>query len=124
MPKKSGNERRHFIRAKRVLSIQYRLSSTTKRSTTKKWNLSVTQNMSVGGLLFYSDKEYKEGDILDIHVIMSGVLDIFKGKAKIVRNEKKKTGANFLIAVKYIDKKLSSRKLKTYTTKKRSAKRV
>ena len=41
---------------------------------------------------------------------MSGILDVFKGYGKIVRVEKKTTGAFYLIAIKYTDLKPKARK--------------
>jgi hypothetical protein len=58
--------------------------------------------MSPEGLSFYTDREYVKGDILDIHVVMSGVLDVFKGCGEVVRVERKRSGACVLAAVKFI----------------------
>ncbi|MDP8211809.1 MAG: PilZ domain-containing protein [Candidatus Zapsychrus exili] len=126
MVKQANKEKRQWIRAKRILSIQHRLSKPrAKGSAVMPWRLSTTQDMSIGGLAFYSDFEYRANEIVDVHVVMSGILDIFKGSCKVIRVEKKKTGAYYLVAVKFIDKK---RKAKTYRpntkVKLRSVKRI
>ena len=68
---------------------------------------------SLGGLAFFSDIEYRAGDIIEIHVVMSGILDIFKGFGKVIRVERKKTGVYFLIAVKFLES-AKQRRAKTY----------
>ena len=124
-------ERRVFIRAKRVLSIEYHLIKPSRLHIDKNWHLSTTQDMSLGGLTFFTDIEYRPGDILEVRVVMSGVLDIFKGLCRVIRVEKKKTGAYFLIAVQFINPRAKSRSAKHYhqspapiRRKTRSAKRV
>lgn len=93
----SFKERRQSIRAKRVLSIEYRLAG----KKNERWNLSTTEDMSLGGLSFYSEEQYRSGAKLEIHVVMSGVLDIYKGNATVVRSEKRSNGVVFLVAVKF-----------------------
>ena len=109
MVKAHTSERRQWIRAKRVLSIEFRLIKTKRKDRDYSWHLSTTRDMSVGGVGFYSDIEYKVGDILEIHMVMSGILDIFRGIGKVVRVERKKTSAHYLIAVKLLDKELNPR---------------
>jgi len=122
MVKADPKERRSWVRAKRVLSIQYRLSQSKRKSVSKEWNLSTTQDMSLGGLTFYTDAEYKAGDVLEIHVVMSGILDIFKGFGKVVRAQKKKSGGYFTVAIKFLENKTKVREAKSYrsTTKKKA----
>lgn len=130
MVKRKAEERRSSVRAKRVLSIQYRLVNTKRKGANLAWHLSATEDMSIGGLSFYTDCEYRIDDTLQILVVMSGVLDIFKGNAKVVRVEKKKTGAYYLVAVKFVDKNGRSRSAKrhvsttTSTAKKAKPKRL
>ena len=111
---KISTERRQAIRAKRVLSIQYRLLKSRSVILDKSWHLSTTQDMSIGGLTFYTECEYRIGDIVELHVVMSGVLDIFSGSARVLRIEKKKNGAFQLVAVKFIESKDKSRNAKSY----------
>ena len=66
------------------------------------------------------------GDILELRVFMSGVLDIYSGMTKIVRIIQKKNGAYALIGVKYLDLKSKSSVTKSAVEKKppkRSAKK-
>ena len=111
MVKQSVAERRRWIRAKRILSIQFRL---IKPNLNNAWQLSTTQDMSVGGLSFYTDQEYHPNNILELKVVMSGVLDIFSGYAKVVRAERKRTGVYYLVAVKFVETKDKGRSAKSY----------
>ncbi len=123
MVKTSIKERRNFSRAKRVLSIQYRLVNKRIRVQENGWQLSMTEDMSVGGLTFYSDQELRIGDVLELKVAMSGILDIYTGLSKVVRVERKKTGAYYFIAVQYIEDQ-STRRAKTYIPAKKSKNRI
>ena len=100
------NERRQAIRARRILSIQYRLvKSRHKRKAATRWYLSTTHDMSALGLSFISEAAYQMDDVLELHMIMSGVVDIYKGFGKVVRVEEKASGDLYLIAVKFIEDK-------------------
>ena len=103
MVKPLAADRRRAVRAKRILSIQYRLmkSKLRRRDADTNWHLSTTHDMSFLGLSFLSDVPFQMEDILELHVVMSGILDIFKGYGQVVRVEKKETGAFYLIAVKF-----------------------
>ncbi|VAX38229.1 hypothetical protein MNBD_UNCLBAC01-2017 [hydrothermal vent metagenome] len=122
----SIDERRKWLRAKRVLSIQFRVIKTKRKNVDTAWKLSMTENMSVGGLAFYTEYgEYAIGDVLEMKVVMSGVLDIFTGEAKIVRKEFKKNAAHILLGVRYSTKKNIKGTVKRVVAKKaRSAKRI
>ncbi len=122
-------DRRGSIRAKRILSIEYRLIKSQRKNADKSWRLSTTDNMSVGGLAFYTECEYRAGDLLQIRVVMSGVLDIFNGYGKVVRVDRKRTGSYFLIGLKFLGNKTKSRDAKTFVPtnkllQRRSLKRV
>ena len=123
MVKTSIDERRHAIRAKRILSIEFRLAKGIRKNADTSWYLSTTKDMSVGGVAFYTDVEYQVGDILETHVVMSGILDIFRGFCKVVRVYKTKGAAHYLIAVKLVDKSLKERATKGFITTKRRAKK-
>ncbi len=116
MMKKSVEERRGSIRAKRVLSIYYKVSKSRRKISDTTWKLSTTEDMSVGGLSFYADQEMRVGDTIELQVIMSGILDIYKGFGKVVRVIRKKTGAYYLIAIKLLNKKnVNSRSAKKHS---------
>jgi len=120
-------ERRNWIRAKHVLSLQYRLSKCKRKKYDGSWGLSTTEDMSYGGLSFYTDREYRVNDILELRVVMAGVLDIYTGFTKIIRVVNKKNGAYSLIGVKYLDvrpkKRVKNSDTAINTKKKRSAKK-
>jgi len=113
MVKQTSMEQRQWVRAKRILSVQHRSANLQKKFLENPWRLSTTYDMSLGGLAFFSDIEYRSGDLIEIHVVMSGILDIFKGFGKVVRVQKKKTGAYFLVAVKFLEAP-QKRNAKTY----------
>jgi len=123
MTKQTTEERRFWVRAKRVLSIQYRLVKSRRKSADKAWHLSTTQDMSYGGLSFYTDQEFKKEEVLELHVVMSGILDIFNGLGKVVRVERKATGSYFLTAVKFVEQKRQAKSYKKPTAHKLSLKR-
>lgn len=117
--KKIGIERRQSVRAKRVLSIQYRpLKTKTKDIASENWSLSTTNDMSLDGLTFYSDIPLREGDQIEVHVVMSGILDIFTGKAKVIRIEESDPGILF-VALKFNLRKThqTTRKAKSFSGK-------
>ena len=120
---KSGQERRYCPRAKRIMSIEYRLVSTKRKSTDKNWHLSITQDMSCNGLTFYAEQEFKKDELLEVQVIMSGILEIYKGKCRVVRAEKKNTGANFLTAITF-EQKASKAPEKEAKPKKKNVKKI
>lgn len=109
MNKKQFEERRKALRAKRILSIQFRLVKSKYKDADRKWHISTTHDMSILGIAFLSEVPYHINDILELQVVMSGVVDIFTGFGQIVRIEKKTKGAYYLIAVKLL-KKLPSKK--------------
>ncbi|MCB9771751.1 MAG: PilZ domain-containing protein [Candidatus Omnitrophica bacterium] len=102
MVKQATDERRRAVRAQRILSIQYRVVQTKTRKADKHWHLSTTHDMSATGLSFLSDIVYRIDDVLEMHVVMSGVLDVFKGYGQVVRIDKKDTGSFCFIAVKFV----------------------
>lgn len=119
---KIGQERRYCPRAKRIMSIEYRLVKTQRKAADKNWHLSITQDMSCNGLTFYSEQELKKGETIDVKVVMSGILEIYNGKCKIIRSERKKTGANFLTAIMFIKKVSKAPEKKSKPQKKRTKK--
>ena len=114
MIKVNLSERRNFVRAKRVLSIEYHVVHSSRKPVDKTWHLSTTEDMSLGGVSFYSDQEIRHKDVLEIRVVMSGVLDIFKGLAKVVRVERKRSGQYSFVAVQIIGEKGKRRQAKSY----------
>ncbi len=109
MVKQSVAERRNGIRAKRVMSIQYRLIKTKTKNREQNWYLSTTQDMSISGLSFLSEKSFSTDDVLELKVVMSGVLDIFNGTAKVVRCERNPGAAYCFVGVKFIASNAAAR---------------
>ena len=105
MIKNSIDDRRRAVRVQRILSIRHRLHKRKGQVIDSPWYISITENMSVTGILFNSAAPYRVDDIIELEVVLSGVLDIFKGYGKIVRVDKKRSGAIYSIAVMLIDLK-------------------
>jgi hypothetical protein len=89
MPKnvvsKAVVERRNGERVSRVVAIRHRLIKRSGRKSPSEWSLSTTKNMSHSGLLFLSSTSYRKGDILELQVVMSGIIDVYRGLAEVVR---------------------------------------
>lgn len=107
-------ERRDSIRAKRIITVRHRLvqHKEKKLDSDNLWQLSMTENMSLSGALFASATPYHMGDIVELQVVMSGVLEIFNGYAKVMRVSKQK-GGHYHVGVKYVDLKLKKRAAKS-----------
>ncbi len=107
MVKNSVDDRRRGLRAHRILSIRHRLHKRGTQIISDKnpWYLSATENMSFNGILFSSSAPYEKEDIIEIEVVMSAVLDIFRGFGRVVRVEKKAAAAVYQVAVTLIDLK-------------------
>lgn len=125
MPRKPFINRRNAIRAKRILSIQYRLIESTDKSPDKRWYLSTTNDMSAVGVSFLSEAPFLIDDILELQIIMSGVVDVFTGYGKVVRIERKQAGGSYFVAIKIVEykPKKSRPKKKPSTSKNTSAKK-
>ena len=105
MVKQMIEERRQFVRARRILSVRHRLHMRRGRPMHEFWYLSTTEDMSANGLLFTSAMPYQKSDIIEIEVVLSGVLDIFRGFGRVARVSKKESGAFYNVAVQYVDVK-------------------
>jgi len=105
-------ERRDSIRAKRIITVRHRLVKHNSRKVDSMWQLATTENMSLSGALFVSALAYHPGDIIEMQVVMSGVLDIFNGFGKVIRSSRNK-GGYYQIAVKYVDLKSKRRSAKS-----------
>lgn len=107
------DERRDSIRAKRIITVRHKIvKHNGRRVSNSMWQMSTTQDMSLSGLLFVSAIPYHIGDIVEIQVVMSGVLDIFNGYGKVVRLSRNK-GGYFHVAVKYVELKAKTRSAKS-----------
>ncbi len=99
-----NEERRDSLRARRIVTVKHRLVEHKGRSVSKPWQLSTTEDMSLSGLLFVSPFAYEKEDLIEVEVIMSGILDIFKGYGQVVRSIQHKSGY-YHVAIKYTDLK-------------------
>lgn len=108
------DERRDSIRAKRIITVRHRLvlHNDKSQSPDALWQLSTTENMSLSGALFSSANVYTVGDVIELQVVMSGVLEIFNGYAKVMRVVRQK-GGHAQVGVKYVDLKVKKRPAKS-----------
>jgi hypothetical protein len=106
------DERRDSVRAKRIITVRHRLAKHNDRKADSIWQMSTTENMSLSGLLFVSALAYHPGDVVELQVVMSGVLDIFNGFGKVMRASRNK-GGYWQIGVKYVDLKPKRRPAKS-----------
>jgi hypothetical protein len=109
-------ERRNGERADRVVAISHRLYKQGGHHDLSDWSLSTTKNMSHSGLLFLSDVPYRLGDMVEIHVVMSGIIDIFVGCGQVMRVIENGPKA-FDIGVKYVQPKAQGRSAKKHIIK-------
>lgn len=118
MVKQANKERRQAVRAERVMSIEYRLVKRSgKRVEKSVWHLSTTENMSISGVAFLAEEDLKIDDVLHVRVVMSGVLDIFDGEAKVIRIDQGKGSKYPSVAVKFMGTEKKVRAAKTYDRK-------
>ena len=108
----SLEERRDSVRAKRIITVRHRLAQRNGKKTDTMWQLSATENMSLSGLLFVSALAYHVGDVVELQVVMSGVLDIFNGYGKVIRALRNK-GGYYHVGVKYVSLKAKKRPAKS-----------
>ena len=106
-------ERREAVRADREMAVRHRLIKRNGRNNIGDWNVSTTKNMSIGGLLFASPFFYHVGDTVELEVVMSGMIDIFKGQATVVRVSEV-SGDAFDVAAKYVEVKFKPRSAKKH----------
>ncbi len=105
-------ERRDSVRAKRIITVRHRIVEHNGKKVDSMWQLSTTENMSLSGLLFVSALAYHIGDIVELQVVMSGVLDIFNGYGKVMRSTRNK-GGYFHVGVQYVNLKPKKRAAKS-----------
>jgi len=72
--------------------------------------------MSHSGLLFLSTVPYRKGDVLEIQVVMSGVIEIYHGQAEVVRVTEV-GNTSFDVGVKNVLPKAPPRKAKSHLKK-------
>ena len=114
-------ERRKFPRTKHVLCIYHRLYKRKGKLAQSHWNSSITENMSLGGVLFASNVHYQLNDLLQLKVFMSGALNVFEGYGKVVRIDHRRVISIYKTAICFAppkNKTLPKAKSKTKPRKK------
>jgi hypothetical protein len=111
------DDRRDSIRAARIVTVKHRRVQHKGQKVEGTWQVSMTENMSVSGLLFVSAFVYEQDDLVELEVVMSGMVDLFKGYGQVIRSIHHK-GGHYHVAVKYVDLKAMPK------SKTRSAKRI
>ena len=110
---KKVQERRGAARADRVVAIRHRLHQSVLKRTEESWSLSTTRNMSLTGLLFSSEVPYNVGDILEVSVTLSVLVEIFQGYGEVTRVDQK-SGRVYEIAVRFVQMKTPTRNAKAH----------
>ena len=118
---KSFEERRDSIRAHRIVTVKHRRVQHKGHKVSGSWQLSLTENMSLSGLLFVSAVAYEKGDLIEVEVVMSGLLDLFKGFGQVVRSVRQKAG-HYHVAIKYTDLKPKTKTRSAKSMLKKSSK--
>ena len=94
-----GQDRRRHERVQRALAIQFRIKKTKQKGAdTDTWHLSLTTDMSANGIAFESPFPVLIGDRLELHVVVSGVVDVVKAEGKVVRVEEMKEDEIYMVA--------------------------
>lgn len=106
-------ERRKGERVNRVVAIRHRLIKRSGLKAASAWSLSTTKNMSHSGLLFLSSIPYRKGDILELQVVMSGIIEIYNGQALVV-HVSEIGNTSFDVGVKNLLPKAPPRKAKSH----------
>jgi hypothetical protein len=110
-------ERRNGERVSRVVAVRHRLIKRLGRKSPTEWSLSTTKNMSHSGFLFLSTIAYRKGDVLELQVVMSGLIDVYRGQAQVVRVTE--VGSSlFDVGVRNLLPKAPPRKAKSHLIKK------
>ena len=109
---KNFEERRDSVRAPRIITVRHRLVKHKGRKVESQWQLATTENMSLSGLLFVSAFAYAVGDVVELQVVMSGILDIFNGYGQIMRVLHNR-GGHYHVGVKYVDLQQKNRSAKS-----------
>ena len=95
-----GKEKRRHVRVARALAMQFRLKKSKQpQADTDTWHLSLTSDMSASGISFESVIPFLPGDIIELQVVLSGVLEVVKGEGKVIRAEEKQPGKLYMVAV-------------------------
>lgn len=109
-------ENRKSIRAERSFDIRHRLSKQAFKRTIEPWLMSKTKDISSSGASFVSPVSYQRDDVLEIEITTAGVIEVYKGFAKVVRVQEQ--WGSFHIAVMFITqdetKKKKRRNAKTH----------
>ena len=95
-----GKDRRRHERVNRALALQFRIKKSKQKGiNTDNWHLSLTIDMSASGVAFESPFALMIGDVLELHVVVSGVVEVVKAEGKVVRIEEVQPGKLYLVAV-------------------------
>jgi c-di-GMP-binding flagellar brake protein YcgR len=103
----SGFERRTYIRLNSKVNLRYALVKSKEEALKKRGltpeQLSVTKNISAGGLLFVADEELPLGSFLELKLELPDGEGQIECLAKVVRIEEIESDRNYDIAVCFLD---------------------
>ncbi|MBI4974929.1 MAG: PilZ domain-containing protein [Candidatus Omnitrophica bacterium] len=101
-----GSDRRTYGRLDSKVNLRYKIFK-SRDASAKKVNvaeqLSVTKNISAGGLLFTEDESLAIGSILEMAIELPEEKEAIECLARVVRVEEIRTGKSYEIAVCFLD---------------------
>ncbi|MBI5143999.1 MAG: Flp pilus assembly complex ATPase component TadA [Candidatus Omnitrophica bacterium] len=101
-----GSDRRTYGRLDSKVNLRYKIFK-SRDASAKKENvaeqLSVTKNISAGGLLFTEDESLAIGSILEMAIELPEEKEAIECLARVVRVEEIRTGKSYEIAVCFLD---------------------
>ena len=101
-----GFERRAFIRLDNKINLRYKVYKSRQELLRKGFTpeqLSVTKNISAGGLLFYSNELIPLGSFLELVIELPDAEKPIECLARAVRNEEVEENKSYNIAVNFLD---------------------
>ena len=104
-PERTIFERRRFVRVDGTFVVSY--SDITAQQ--QKTDISQTKNISVGGILFTTDREFPVETVLRVRLRLPETPDYINVKVKVVDSKQRVKGMMYDTRVKFISIKLEDR---------------
>jgi type II secretory ATPase GspE/PulE/Tfp pilus assembly ATPase PilB-like protein len=102
----SPGDKRNFARLHSRVNLRFKIFDSMEQAAQKGYkpdNLTVTGNLSAGGLLFYANEAVAVGALVEVKLELPDSKDPIVCLAKVVRVEEIESGRKYNIAVQYMD---------------------
>jgi len=102
----TGQERRVYHRLDSKVNIRYKVFKSVQDLSKGKItpeHLSVSKDISAGGVLFVSDESLSVGSILELKIELPDGKEPIESMARVVRVEEKEEGKHYDVAVCFLD---------------------